>query len=140
MLRSRSSEGAVDVTQWRTMTRHAESISAITLVTADMAESVAFYAVLGSEVMFGGSDTSFTTLKITEGQFLNLQLDPNWLPLERVWGRFILWVDDVDAVHDAFIAAGHTPSMAPSDAVWGERYFHIIDPAGHEVSIARPLA
>ena len=118
---------------------HAESISAITLVTADMAASVAFYAVLGSEVVFGGAEGSFTTLKVNEEQFLNLQFDPTWARPERVWGRFILWVDNVDLVYDAFSAAGFTPLMAPSDAVWGERYFHILDPAGHEVSIARRL-
>jgi catechol 2,3-dioxygenase-like lactoylglutathione lyase family enzyme len=119
---------------------HVESISAITLVAADMAASVAFYEVLGSEVVFGGVEASFTTLKLNDGQFLNLQLDAMWVPAERVWGRFILWVDNVDAMHKAFIAAGFTPLMAPSDAVWGERYFHILDPAGHEISIARRLA
>ena len=118
---------------------HAESINAITLVTADMAASVKFYGVLGSEVVFGGAGASFTTLKVNDGQFLNLQLDQAWVRPERVWGRFILWVDNVDLVHDAFSAAGFTPLMAPSDAVWGERYFHILDPAGHEVSIARRL-
>ena len=121
------------------MTQHAESISAITLVTPDMAASVAFYSVLDPEVVFGGSDSSFTTFKITEGQFLNLQRDTTWQKPAQVWGRFIVWVDDVDAVYDAFVADGFTPSMAPSDAVWGERYFHILDPAGHEVSIARRL-
>jgi catechol 2,3-dioxygenase-like lactoylglutathione lyase family enzyme len=119
---------------------HVESISAITLVAADMAASVAFYEVLGSEVVFGGVEASFTTLKLNNDQFLNLQLDAMWVPAERVWGRFILWVDNVDAMHKAFIAAGFTPLMAPSDAVWGERYFHILDPAGHEISIARRLA
>jgi catechol 2,3-dioxygenase-like lactoylglutathione lyase family enzyme len=119
---------------------HAESISAITLVTADMAASVAFYEVLGSEVVFGGREASFTTLKINEEQFLNLQFDPTWGQPERIWGRFILWVDDVDAMHDAFSSAGFTPTMAPSDAIWGERYFHILDPAGHEVSIARQIS
>jgi catechol 2,3-dioxygenase-like lactoylglutathione lyase family enzyme len=119
---------------------HVESISAITLVTADMAASVAFYGVLGSEVVFGGVEASFTTLKLNDGQFLNLQLDAMWVPAERVWGRFILWVDNVDSVYDAFVASGFAPLMAPSDAVWGERYFHILDPAGHEVSIARQLA
>ncbi|CAM8621079.1 VOC domain containing protein [Acidimicrobiia bacterium] len=119
---------------------HAESISAITLVTADMAASVAFYGVLGSEVVFGGVDASFTTLKLNDGQFLNLQFDATWMRPERVWGRFILWVDNVDAMHNAFTAAGFTPLMAPSDAVWGERYFHILDPAGHEVSIARQIS
>ena len=119
---------------------HIDSISAITLVTADMAASVAFYGVLNAEVVFGGSESSFTTLKLNDEQFLNLQLDATWVPPERVWGRFILWVDNVDAMHKAFIAAGFTPLMAPSDAVWGERYFHILDPAGHEVSIARQIS
>ena len=119
---------------------HIDSISAITLVTADMAASVAFYGVLNAEVVFGGSESSFTTLKLNNEQFLNLQFDATWVPPERVWGRFILWVDNVDAMHKAFIAAGFTPLMAPSDAVWGERYFHILDPAGHEVSIARQIS
>ena len=118
---------------------HVDSISAVTLCTADMAASAAFYAVLGAPVVFGGPDASFTTMKFADGSFLNLQLDVTWSPT-RMWGRFILWVDDVDAVHDAFSAGGYTPTMAPSDAPWGERYFHITDPAGHEVSIARRLA
>ena len=119
---------------------HVDSISAITLVTADMAASVAFYGVLNAEVVFGGSDSSFTTLKMNDEQFLNLQFDATWVLPERVWGRFILWVDNVDSVYDAFVAAGFAPLMAPSDAVWGERYFHILDPAGHEISIARQIS
>jgi catechol 2,3-dioxygenase-like lactoylglutathione lyase family enzyme len=122
------------------MPSHVESMNAITLVTAEMAASVAFYGVLGAEVVFGGPQNSFTTLRLNDSQFLNLQLDPTWTKPERVWGRFILWVDHVDVVYAAFIAAGYSPSMAPSDAVWGERYFHIVDPSGHEVSIARRLA
>jgi len=27
----------------------------------------------------------------------------------------------------------------PADAPWGERYFHILDPDGHELSFARRL-
>jgi catechol 2,3-dioxygenase-like lactoylglutathione lyase family enzyme len=122
------------------MPGHVDSINAITLVTADMAASVAFYRVLDAEVVFGGPQNSFTTLKFNQEQFLNLQMDPTWTRPDRVWGRFILWVDDVDAMHDAFRSAGFTPTMAPSDAVWGERYFHILDPAGHEVSIARQIS
>lgn len=120
------------------MTGHVGSISAVTLCTADMAASVAFYGVLGAPVVFGGVEEPFTTLKLADGSFLNLQLDPTWSP-SRIWGRFILWVDDVDAVHDAFLAHGDVPTMAPANAPWGERYFHITDPAGHEVSIARRL-
>jgi len=28
---------------------------------------------------------------------------------------------------------------APLNASWGERYFHLHDPDGHELSFARPL-
>ena len=115
-----------------------EALSAITLRTHDMAASVAFYEVLDVRIAFGGPEADFTTLVLAPEAFLNLQLDPDWRP-ERSWGRFIVWVDDVDAVHQAFAAAGHAPTMAPSDAPWGERYFHITDPAGHEMSVARRL-
>ena len=117
---------------------HGEALSAITLTVADMAASVAFYRVLGAPIVFGGPDSAFTTLKFADGSFLNLQLDPTWSPT-RPWGRFIVWVDDVDAVYAAFVAEGRAPSMAPADAPWGERYFHIVDPAGHELSVARRL-
>jgi len=35
-------------------------------------------------------------------------------------------------------ATSSTPA-SPDDAPWGERYFHIRDPDGHELSFARPL-
>jgi hypothetical protein len=37
-------------------------------------------------------------------------------------------------------AAGMTPSTDPADGPWGERYFHLSDPDGHELSFAKPLA
>jgi len=116
-----------------------ESLSAVTLATADMAASVAFYDVVGLELVYGGPDAEFSSYHVGPTSFLNLQLDPEWEPPSRVWGRFILWVDDVDAAHARLVAGGIVPEMAPSDAPWKERYFHVRDPAGHEVSIARPL-
>jgi len=56
-----------------------------------------------------------------------------------VWGRVILWVDDVDAMYERVRCAGGSPDAPPSDATWGERYFHVRDPDGHELSFARPL-
>ena len=32
-----------------------------------------------------------------------------------------------------------TPDTEPRDAEWGERFFHVTDPDGHELSFARPL-
>jgi catechol 2,3-dioxygenase-like lactoylglutathione lyase family enzyme len=121
------------------VTGPAESLSAVTLATADMAASVAFYEVLGLDLAYGGADADFTSYHVGPSAFLNLQLDPDWQPPTRVWGRFIVWVDDVDATHRRLLAAGVEPDFAPRDAPWGERYFHVRDPAGHEVSIARPL-
>ena len=116
-----------------------ESLSAVTLATADMSASVAFYDALGFELAFGGADADFSTFRVGPSSYLNLQLDRGWSAPARVWGRVIVWVDDVDAVHARALAAGFEPAMAPSDAPWGERYFHVLDPAGHELSIARPL-
>ena len=38
------------------------------------------------------------------------------------------------------VAAGLEPDTAPWDASWGERFFHMTDPDGHELSFARPPA
>jgi catechol 2,3-dioxygenase-like lactoylglutathione lyase family enzyme len=116
-----------------------ESLNAVTLVTHDMAASVAFYEILGMPLAFGGPDAPFSTLRIGPTDFLNLQLDPQWSPPTQVWGRAIVWVDDVDAVHRRLLDRGIQPELDPSDAPWGERYFHVLDPAGHEISIARRL-
>jgi uncharacterized glyoxalase superfamily protein PhnB len=37
------------------------------------------------------------------------------------------------------ISRGDEPETAPRDADWGERFFHLIDPDGHELSFARSL-
>ena len=122
------------------MTSPIESISAVTLATPDMAVAVGFYEALGFECRYGGPGAPFTSYRVGSG-FLNLQHDPRWVsgPSGVVWGRVILWVDDVDGLHDRAVAAGLSPSMAPADAPWGERNFHMRDPSGHELSFARPL-
>lgn len=116
-----------------------EKISAVTLVTADMAAAVAFYERLGFVSRYGGPDSPFTSFHVGDG-YLNLQQGERDLGGTALWGRVIFWVDDVDAMHGRVVAAGFTPSTAPADAPWGERYFHVTDPDGHELSFARPLA
>lgn len=115
-----------------------ERLSAVTLVTADMDRSVGFYRALGFDVLYGGADAEFTSFRIGGG-FLNLQLDAGAVPATQSWGRVIFWVDDVDAMYRRAVAAGFVPSFEPTDAPWGERYFHLRDPHGHELSFARPL-
>jgi catechol 2,3-dioxygenase-like lactoylglutathione lyase family enzyme len=113
-------------------------INAVTLATADMAASVGWYRALDFVVAAGGPHEGFTTLRAGTG-FLNLQFDPEHRPPNRVWGRVILWVDDVDAAYRRAVDAGMEPEAAPVDAPWGERYFHLRDPSGHELSFAQPL-
>lgn len=115
-----------------------ESISAVTLATHDMARAVRFYGVLGFEMLYGGEGASFTSFK-AGGGYLNLIAQPagrTW----RWWGRVIFHVADVDALHRRAVDAGFRPEAPPRDAEWGERYFHLTDPDGHELSFARPLA
>ena len=55
------------------------------------------------------------------------------------WGRVIFYVSDVDAFYDRATEAGLSPQFPPRNAEWGERYFHLSDRDGHELSFARPL-
>ena len=115
-----------------------ESLSAVTLATADMEPAVRFYEALGFRLIAGGPNAPFTSFRAGTA-FLNLQLDPAHPPVRHVWGRAIFWVDDVDACYARARAAGYTPASPPADAPWGERYFHLRDPDGHELSFARRL-
>ena len=114
-----------------------QSISAITLAVRDMARAVAFYHNgAGIPILYGGPDAAFTSLQVGDG-YLNLILTPD--ANVRWWGRCILYVDDVDAHCARMRAAGYTPDAEPTDAPWRERYYHITDPDGHEISFARPI-
>jgi catechol 2,3-dioxygenase-like lactoylglutathione lyase family enzyme len=114
-----------------------ESISAVTLATRDMARAVGFYHKLGFELVHGGNDVAFSTFR-AGANYLNLIAQPDqrrW----SWWGRVIFYVADVDSFYTRAIAAGLEPESAPRDARWGERFFHLVDPDGHELSFARPL-
>lgn len=114
------------------------SINALTLATHDMARAVRFYRALGFELRYGGEGAAFTSCQF-DGQYLNLVLvgpEKQW----SWWGRAIFHVDDVDAMHALAVAAGCSPEAPPRDAPLGERYFHLTDPDGHELSFAKPLS
>jgi len=114
-----------------------EGISAVSLVTHDMARSVRFYRALGFTIRHGGEQASFTSLHAGSG-YLNLIARPAGGP-RSWWGRVIFYVSDVDAFCSRAVAMGLQPDTTPADAPWGERFFHLTDPDGHELSIARPL-
>ena len=73
-----------------------EKISAVTLKVASMRNSVRFYKdVLGMEVLFGGEEAFFSSLraKVAEYPILNLEQGHSITG----WGRMIFYVADVDA-------------------------------------------
>ena len=112
-------------------------LSAITLATHDMSRAIRFYRALGFDIIFGAEDAQFTSLRAGDS-YLNLIAQPNdrqW----SWWGRVIFYVTDVDALYDNAVARGIQTDTTPRDAEWGERYFHVTDPDGHEISFAKPL-
>jgi catechol 2,3-dioxygenase-like lactoylglutathione lyase family enzyme len=114
-----------------------EKISAVTLKVVSMPTSVRFYRdLLGLEIIYGGEDAYFSSLrtKHLKDPILNLESGNPGTP----WGRLIFYVSDVDSFWTYLQEQGLHPQR-PQDASWGERYFHLFDPDGHELSFARPI-
>jgi len=102
-----------------------------------MKASVQFYRdVLGMELAYGGEDAFFSSLRAKDVEYPILNLEEG-RPATG-WGRMIFYVADVDAFWTYLKERGFDPER-PQDASWGERYFHMCDPAGHELSFARPI-
>lgn len=112
-----------------------QHISAVTFAVRDMARSVEFYRKLGFELVYGGAQAAFSSLKAGEA-FVNLLASPEYA--QKWWGRAIFRVDDVDEHHRAFEAQGLKLEL-PRNGPWGERFFHLSDPDGHELSFAELL-
>ncbi len=113
-----------------------ENISAVAFAVRDMARSVDFYEKCGFTVFYGGRDSEFTTMR-ADNAFVNLVDTPDHAP--HWWGRVIFRVKNADKQFEKMTAAGIRAEFAPKDAAWGERYFHITDPDGHELSFAQLL-
>jgi catechol 2,3-dioxygenase-like lactoylglutathione lyase family enzyme len=101
-----------------------------------MARSIDFYKKLGFELLYGGDRAGFSGLKAGEA-FVNLVATPEYE--HRWWGRAIFRVDGVDAQYRLLSEQG-VVCQSPRDAPWGERFFHVTDPDGHELSFAELLA
>jgi catechol 2,3-dioxygenase-like lactoylglutathione lyase family enzyme len=128
--RARATIYTVPVASWSI-----EHISAVTLPVTDMGRSVAFYQRLGFAISYGGPEAPFTTMRAGDS-VINLRHVP--FSASRGWGRVILRVRGVDALHGSLLERRLAPT-APKDAGWGERYFEISDPDGFVISFAQLL-
>jgi len=134
------------------------AISAVTLFIKNMARSCNFYSCIpGFKLVYGGSaNDSFTTYEIGFGQsinnpntFLNLVLatpigsDSIIDDRRKHFGRIIFHTEDVDKLY-FYLKKNQDLSTAiliedePRNAPWGERYFHIREPDGYQLSFAEP--
>ena len=84
---------------------------------------------------------SAVTLKIAiwKNPFSSIRMCWAWkfFTAAHDWGRMIFHVSDVGAFWAHLKQKGFEPNR-PADASWGERYFHMDDPDGYELSFARP--
>lgn len=141
-------------------------ISAVTLIVKNMKRSCRFYSqVPGFKLVYGGfPNDTFTTFEIGgEGQHilkmcLNLELaifNNNHRPphmaennkdrKRRHFGRIIFHTEDVDRLYSYFRGNKTVSNLIifekePTNAPWGERYFHIREPDGYQLSFAEPIA
>ncbi len=112
-----------------------QHISAVTLAVHDMIRSIEFYRKLGFELVYGGKSAAFSSLRAGEA-LVNLIASATYE--QKWWGRVIFRVDDIDALY-RLLDAQALVLESPKDAPWGERYFHVQDPDGHELSFAELL-
>ena len=119
-------------------------ISAVTLPISDMKKSVDFYSKIPNfKMVYGGPDSQFTSFLIegTTKSYLNLKLNGKD---STGYGRIIFYVDDVDELfaymeNDETISGLGKLESKPQDAIWGERFFHALDPDGYKMSFATPI-
>lgn len=127
-------------------------ISAVTLVIKNMKRSCNFYSnIPGFRLTYGGSNDSFTTFEIGADMpkmFLNLELATNskseYDISAKHFGRVIFYTDNVDKLYSYFKSNEEISNTIlfenePMDAPWGERFFHILEPDGYQLSFAEPL-
>jgi len=121
-----------------------EKISAVTLSVSDMKKSIEFYSKIPNfKIVYGGSDSKFTSFMIEDvtKSYLNLKLSKMDSPN---FGRIIFYVDNVDELfaymeNDETISRLCKLESKPEDAIWGERFFHMLDPDGYKLSFATPI-
>lgn len=125
-------------------------ISAVTLLIKDMERSCSFYSKIpGFKLTFGGYHNDFfTSYEIGQNTsvYLNLELiklnDYGEYEHSKNLVKIILHAIDVDKLYlyfknDQIISNLISFENEPTDASWGERYFHIRDPDGYLLSFAQ---
>ena len=124
-------------------------LDAIGIVTADIASSCRFYALLGVPVGRPSGGEQHVEVELPSGVRLMWdsvelmkQLDPAWQePVGHPLGLAFHCGTPVgvDETYAAVIGAGFESKHEPWDAFWGQRYARVLDPDGNAVDLFAPL-
>ncbi|KAJ1454299.1 hypothetical protein M885DRAFT_522139 [Pelagophyceae sp. CCMP2097] len=117
-------------------------INAVTVASNEPYVEAEFFVKLGFQLTYNTSD--FCTVDAADFHVNIFKSDfaPAPVGTWNGWGRAIIYVDEpasVDAVYDVGVANGLVAEAPPADAEWGERYFQILSPMGHEFAISARL-
>ncbi|MGW4201805.1 VOC family protein [Streptomyces sp. NPDC004726] len=121
-------------------------LDAISIVTADMAASLAFYRRLGLDIPADAGSAPHVETALPGGARLLWDtedvvrsFDPGWTRPQGGDRLGLAFLCDspaeVDAVYAELVAAGYRGHLKPWDAVWGQRYAVVLDPDGSGVSL-----
>lgn len=130
-------------------------ISAVTLSITHMERVCKFYSKIPGFKLIGGGTIhdTFSTFQIGYHQpevYLNFELDKHMNSTlsentsKTEYGRLIFHTSDVDELFsffqsDKLISETIILETQPKDAPWGEKYFHLRDPEGYQLSFAQPI-
>ena len=110
-----------------------------------MESSCKFYSrIPGFRLVCGGISDSFTTYEIEGDSKMYLNLELRKKDNKKDFGRIIFHTSSVDELYaslkkDHAISKWGSFENEPTNASWGERFFHIRDPDGYQLSFATPI-
>lgn len=104
----------------------------------------AFGATEGGRVPAPDGKLMHGLLRIGDSALMLVDENPDWgllspLSLNGSPVTVHLYVDDVDATIAQAVTAGARITMPAEDMFWGDRYGKLVDPFGHEWSVATHL-
>ncbi|MEO0492494.1 MAG: VOC family protein [Actinomycetota bacterium] len=123
-------------------------VDAVGVIANDLAASVAFYErLLGERTFDGDGHVEFTAasgFRLMIDSVAMIESFSTHTP--ATGGRNVSLAfactspGEVDELYAAAVAAGHTGTVAPFDAPWGQRYATVLDPDQNPVDLFAPLS
>jgi uncharacterized glyoxalase superfamily protein PhnB len=125
------------------------SLTGVYIFSRSLAETIAFYRLLGFEIEELGPD--FARARVDAGPTIEFgtaaitrSYDPGWQestgPATNTLRIDLGSRDAVDAKYRELTAAGYRGHLAPIDAPWRERFALVDDPDGNVIGLHSPPA